>query len=437
MNINDPIQSLLLRLDICQRKIVMRIGYFTNKYPAVSHTFIRREILAIESLGVIVFRYALRAGEHLVDKDDKCEEKRTRYILKAGAGEIVRCFMAALLTRPLALGKAIRQAIKMGVHSDRGILRHLAYVVEAAVLAHWCRRDGIQHIHAHFGTNAAAIAMFAWQLSGVSYSFTAHGPEEFEKASLLSLDVKLENAAFAVCVSSFGRSQFMRWSRSDQWPKIAVVHCGLDSAFFEGFPSPPPTPRLVCVGRISVEKAQILLVAAVRRLRDAGIACKIVLAGDGPMRPEVEDAIRRAGLQDAITVTGWISSQQVKAEIETARALVLPSFAENMPVAIMESLARGRPVISTYVAGIPELIQPGRTGWLVPAGDDMALADAMQEALETPIERLSTMGDAGRLQMVEHHDALKEAAKLKSLFEEQLSRRAGQYTRSTHQCRLD
>jgi hypothetical protein len=160
-------------------------------------------------------------------KDDKSEEKRTRYILKAGAGEIVRCFMAALLTRPLALGKTIRHAVKMGVHSDRRILRHLAYVAEAAVLAHWCRRDGIQHIHAHFGTNAAAIAMFAWQLSGISYSFTAHGPEEFEKASLLLLDVKLENAAFAVCVSSFGRSQFMRWSRSDQWPKMAVVHCGL------------------------------------------------------------------------------------------------------------------------------------------------------------------------------------------------------------------
>src|ERR1700745_3200311 len=112
----------------------MRIGYFTNKYPAVSHTFIRREIRAIESLGVTVFRYALRPGEYLVDKDDKSEEKGTRYILKAGAGEIVRCFMAALLTRPLALGKTIRHAVKMGVHSDRGMLRHLAYVAEAAVL---------------------------------------------------------------------------------------------------------------------------------------------------------------------------------------------------------------------------------------------------------------------------------------------------------------
>ena len=399
----------------------MRIAYFTNYYPAVSHTFIRREIRAVEALGVTVFRYALRPDEDMIDIEDKSEEKRTHYILKSGVSELVRCFIVALLTRPVALGRTIHAAVKMGAHSDRGILRHLIYVAEATVLANWCRRDTIQHVHAHFGTNPAAIAMFAWQLSGIPYSFTAHGPEEFEKAALLSLDVKLQNSAFAVCVSSFGRSQFMRCSRTDQWPKAVVVHCGVDGAFLEGSTPPPSAPRLVCVGRISAEKAQILLVAAARRLRDTGITFEIVLAGDGPMRADVEDAIRRAGLQDAITITGWVSGKQVKAEIEAARALVLPSFAENMPVVIMEAMALGRPVISTYVAGIPELIQPGKTGWLVPAGDDAALADAMREALETPPERLATMGEAGRRHMIEHHDARKEAAKLKSLFEEYLS----------------
>jgi colanic acid/amylovoran biosynthesis glycosyltransferase len=399
----------------------MRIAYFTNYYPAVSHTFIRREIRAIEALGVTVFRYALRPDQDMIDIEDKSEEKRTRYILKSGVGEIVRCFVVALLTQPLALGRTIHEAVKMGAHSDRGIFRHLIYVAEAAVLANWCRRDAIQLVHAHFGTNPAAIAMFAWQLSGIPYSFTAHGPEEFEKAALLSLDVKLQNSAFAVCVSSFGRSQFMRCSRTDQWPKAVVVHCGVDGAFLEGSTPPPSTPRLVCVGRISAEKAQILLVAAARRLRDAGIVCEIVLAGDGPMRSDVEDAIRRAGLEGTITITGWVSGKQVKAEIEAARALVLPSFAENMPVVIMEAMALGRPVISTYVAGIPELIQPGKTGWLVPAGDEAALADAMREALEIAPDRLATMGEAGRRHMIEHHDARKEAAKLKSHFEEYLS----------------
>ena len=264
--------------------------------------------------------------------------------------------------------------------------------------------------------------MFASQFSGIPYSFTAHGPEEFEKAQSLSLDVKLEHATFAVCVSYFGRSQLMRWSHPDQWKKIAVIRCGLDRSFFEEAVQPPPSiSRLVCVGRLDVEKGQIILVAAARLLHDAGIHCEIVLAGDGRMRHAVEEAISRAGLQHEITITGWISGERVKTEIAAARALVLPSFAENLPVVIMEALALGRPVISTYVAGIPELVQPGKTGWLVPAGDEIALAKAMREALEAPVAQLMTMGTNGRYCVVEHHDVVKEAAKLKMLFEDPMS----------------
>jgi glycosyltransferase involved in cell wall biosynthesis len=396
----------------------MRIAYFTNRYPAVSHTFIRREIRAMESLEVSVQRYALRPGENLIDPDDREEQKKTRYILGASAGEITRCCVAMLMLQPRAASRAILQAIKMGWHSDRGILHHFAYVVEAAVLASWCRRDAIQHLHVHFGTNPAAVAMLAWWISGIPYSFTAHGPDEFEKAELLSLDVKLEHAAFAVCVSSFGRSQLMRWSRPSQWHKIALVHCGVDRAYLDSTVNPPPTiPRFVCVGRLSDQKAQLVLVAAARRLHESGLHFEIVLAGDGPMRPIVEDAIRRAGLQRQITITGWMTGEQVRMEIAAARALVLPSFAENLPVVIMEAMALGRPVISTYVAGIPELVQPEGTGWLVPAGDDVALSEALREAMETPVEELTRMGTMGRSRIIENHDTLKEAAKLRRLFE--------------------
>ncbi len=396
----------------------MRVAYFTNQYPAVSHTFIRREIRAMEALGVSVIRFALRPGANLVDDEDRAEAAQTRYVLRAGIGELLRCCAVAILTQPLAVFSVIRQAFLMGWHSDRGTLRHLAYVAEAMVLANWCRRDGIQHVHAHFGTNPAAIAMFMGQLSGIPYSFTAHGSEEFEKAPLLSLDKKLEHAAFAVCVSSFGRSQLMRWSRPEDWRKIAVVHCGVDNAFFERpLVPPPPTARLVCVGRLDEHKAQIVLVAAARQLHEDGTPCEIVLVGDGFMRQHVEAAIQRAGLQGAITITGWVSGGRVRAEIEAARALLLPSFSENMPVVIMEAMALGRPVISTYVAGIPELVQPGKTGWLVPAGDEVALAAAMREALLAPIAELTAMGAAGRLHIIEQHDALKEAKKLKRLFE--------------------
>ena len=135
------------------------------------------------------------------------------------------------------------------------------------------------------------------------------------------------------------------------------------------------------------------------------------------MRPQVEAAIRRAGLERQITITGWVPSARVKAEILAARALILPSFSENMPVVIMEAMALGRPVISTYIAGIPELVLPGKTGWLVSSSDDVALAHAMSEALRASTEQLAIMGAAGHAIIVDHFDVLKEAIKLKSLFE--------------------
>jgi colanic acid/amylovoran biosynthesis glycosyltransferase len=397
----------------------MRVAYFINQYPAVSHTFIRREIRALESLGATVVRYALRSSAgNLVDAEDIAEQQQTQYILKAGIGTFLRSLFAAVARRPGAIISIVWLATKMGRQSDRGILRHFVYVAEATVLANWCWRDRIQHVHAHFGTNSAAIAMFASQLSRIPYSFTAHGSEEFEKAPLLSLDVKLRNAAFAICVSSFGRSQLMRWSPPEQWGKIALVHCGVDGRYLDAEPpAPTAAPRLVCVGRLGEHKAQLVLIAAACRLRDAGIKFEVILVGDGPMRPRIEAEIRHNRLDDRISITGWVSGERVKAEMTAARALVLPSFSENMPVVIMEAMALGRPVISTYIAGIPELIQSGKSGWLVPASDELALAEAMAEALAAPAEQLAAMGVVARAHIMECHDALKEAIKLKRLFE--------------------
>lgn len=396
----------------------MRVAYFTNQYPAVSHTFIRREIEALERLGVSVVRVALRpAAGKVIHDPDQAELQNTRYILKASVGEFVYCVIKSLLQKPVVTIEALWLALRIGWRSDRGLLRHLMYTAEAMVLAEWCQRDAVTHVHAHFGTNPAAIAMLAAHLSKVPYSFTAHGSEEFEKAPLLSLDVKLGRAAFAICVSSFGRAQLMRWSPVELWDKIHVVHCGIDDSFLAHTPTVSPTaPRFVCVGRLGEHKAQLVLVEAVRKLRDAGIHCELVLAGDGPMRRQVEAEISRKGLEREITITGWVTSERVKSEVLAARALILPSFSENMPVVIMEALSLGRPVISTYIAGIPELVRPGESGWLVPSSDSAALAAAMREALAAPVSQLAAMGAAGRAHVLMHHDAMKEAQKLKNLF---------------------
>jgi len=228
----------------------------------------------------------------------------------------------------------------------------------------------------------------------------------------------LSRASFAICVSAFGKSQLMRWSSAENWRKIEVIHCGVDTSFLDApVQTPPAAPRFVCVGRLTTAKAQLVLVNAVRQLQAKGIICEVVLVGDGPMRNILEDAIRDAQLERQISFTGWAAGERVRSEIISARAMVLPSFSENMPVVIMEAMALGRPVISTYIAGIPELVQPGKTGWLVPASDETALADAMRDALEASAATLEKMGSEGRRHVADAHDTIKEASKLKRLFE--------------------
>jgi glycosyltransferase involved in cell wall biosynthesis len=396
----------------------MRIAYFVNRYPAISHTFIRREIRAMEAHGFSIARFALQPDPHLVDEADHAEAKQTRFVLNAGVGAFARALALAAITRPLTFVAVFCQALKMGWRSESGLARHIAYVVEGALLADWCQGDGVQHIHAHFGTNSAAVALFASRLSGIPFSFTAHGPEEFDNGPMLSLAEKLRFASFAVCVSAFGRVQLMRLSSPDLWPKIKIVHCGLDEAFLGGDAMDcPDANRFVCVGRLCAEKAQNVLIAAAKNLAKSGEPFEIVLAGDGPTRASLEDAIADAGLKDSIRMIGRVSGAEVRSELLAARAFILPSFSENMPVVIMEAMALKRPVISTFVAGIPELVEPGKSGWLVPAGDEAALANAMREALAAPPARLNAMGAAGRAHVLEQHDAFKEAGKLKVLIE--------------------
>jgi glycosyltransferase involved in cell wall biosynthesis len=294
---------------------------------------------------------------------------------------------------------------------------HLAYLAEACRLLPWCRSFGATHVHAHFGTNAAEVAMLAHALGGPPYSFTVHGPEEFDKPEFLGIREKVRRSAFAVAISSYGRSQLFRWIDHAQWPKVKIVHCGLDPSFY-GVSTVPLTsaPKLVCVGRLCEQKGQLLLVEAIANLAAKGIRAEVVLAGDGDMRSQLEALIASHGLGKQVTITGWVGADRVGAEILSARALVLPSFAEGLPVVIMEAMALKRPVLTTFVAGIPELVVAGQSGWLFPAGDVSALADAIEEAVTRPPDELTRMGEAAHARVVERHSIDIEAAKLARLF---------------------
>lgn len=400
----------------------MKIAYLVNQYPKVSHSFIRREILGVEAWGVEVLRCSIRSCRaELVDAADLSEQQKTRTVLESGSSKLLLGALHALRTRPLRFLKGLQMAVRLGTRPGQSIIKHLAYLVEACVLLRWLSEAGVTHVHAHFGTNSTTVAMLCQELGGPPYSFTVHGPEEFDKVAAIALPEKIQRAAFVVAISSFGKSQLYRWCSLNHWPKIHVVHCGVDDGFLAQSLTPVPVaPRLVCVGRLCEQKGQLLLMEAAAKLVAEGLKFKLVLVGDGPLRSAIETQITRTGLQDTVEITGWASGTEVQQHILASRALVLPSFAEGLPVVIMEALALGRPVITTYVAGIPELVQPGVSGWLVPAGSVEDLTHAMRSSLQSSVEALEKMGTLGTKQVALNHTIAIETRKLAALFQASL-----------------
>jgi colanic acid/amylovoran biosynthesis glycosyltransferase len=396
----------------------MRLAYLVNQYPTVSHTFIRREILGLEALGISVRRFTLRPTppENLRDPQDESERLRTEAILARGAKGLLGSVARVAAMRPQRFAHAQAVATRLGIGSDRGVLLHFAYLAEACKLLELLEAERIQHVHAHFGTNSAAVAMLVHALGGPGFSFTIHGPEEFDKPDLLHLRAKIAAARFVVGVSSFGRSQLLRQCDGRDWSKVHVIRCGVDQGYIDHEPTPvPATPRLLNIGRLSEQKGQLLLVEAAALLAKEGRSFELALVGDGPLRGEIEQLIQREGLEKHVLLLGWASGEQVQAELQRARALVLPSFAEGLPVVIMEALGSGRPVVSTYIAGIPELVETGRTGWLVPAGSTEAVAKAMRDVLDASPETLTQLGRNGYERVRELHDARKNARALLDL----------------------
>src|ERR1035437_8795453 len=305
----------------------MRIAYLVNQYPKVSHTFIRREIQALERCGFEITRLSLRGWDtKLFDTDDQAERQRTRYVLQHGAIPLAIAMLRVVFTRPASFARALLLAWKMSRHAERPLPVHLIYFAEACQIQLWLQVADIQHLHAHFGTNSAEVAMLVHALGGPTWSFTVHGPEEFDKAPLIGLSEKIRRCSFVVAISSFGRSQLFRMVEHEYWHKVKVVHCGLEPSFYSGSAAPQlGSRRLICVGRLCEQKGQLLLIEAARLLSERGTDFELVLAGDGELRPEIDALIARYKLRSKIRVTGWVSGLQVRNELLASRALVLRS----------------------------------------------------------------------------------------------------------------
>ncbi|MCC7382405.1 MAG: glycosyltransferase [Deltaproteobacteria bacterium] len=396
----------------------MRLAYLTTEYPKVSHTFIRREIRELDRRGHSVLRLAIRDSEGAIaDPEDREEAERTFHLLSASKPQILGATAWAQATRPERWIRAAKLAAEMGVKSDRGLVRHGAYLAEGAFLARKLIDEEVEHLHVHFGTNATAVARIARVLGGPQYSFTVHGPDELDQAIGFSLGAKITDAAFVVAISDYCGAQLRRWVPYEQWGKIHQVRCSVGEQFFaEATPIDPTSKTLLSIGRLSAQKGQLLLVDAVARLAREGLDFRLVLAGDGEMRAVIEARVAEENLGDRVTITGWIDEAEIKRRIKACRALVLPSFAEGLPVVIMEALAMTRPVLSTYIAGIPELVRPGENGWLVPAGNVDLLAGAIRAVLAAPMSELEALGRAGQRRVRERHLTSTEVDRLEALY---------------------
>lgn len=392
----------------------MKIAYLINTYPRASHTFIRREIQALERQGFSVHRFAMRSDRrNLKDPRDKAEDELTEHVLERNRLQLLLLAIGWFLRYPLRAYRAYTAALRMGGRA-RIRMKHLFYVIEAAQIARRCRELEIAHLHAHFGTNSATVAMLSRILGGPRWSYTVHGPEEFDAPRALSLGEKCAEAAFTVAISSFGRSQLCRWAPIEAWPRIKVVHCGIEPAHFPAIAPMPQKLRLVAIGRFTEQKGFPLLIEAVAIAARLHPGLRLTLVGDGELRGEIEALIERHTLRRHVILTGWLDEAQLKAELDAAQALILPSFAEGLPMVVMEAMASGRPVIATSIAGVPELVTP-ETGFLLPAGDVQALADAMASLGDLSYDTLCHMGQAARARVLVRHDIDREAAKLAQL----------------------
>jgi len=395
----------------------MKLAYLTGQYPKVSHTFVRREILGLEALGHEVLRLSVReADSGVVDPLDVEELEKTSVFFAASPVRWATAFCGALAANPVAVLSELLSIAKNVRAPGPGLTQRFAYLLEATYFLAAVRRAGVQHVHAHFGRNAASVASIMKNLGGPSFSMTVHGPDEFDDALGHELGAKVVASEFTAAISSYTTAQLRRWVPIEHWDKLDVVHCSVDETFFEDCePIAEDCVTLTCVGRLCPQKGQLVLLDAFAALRREGRGARLVLAGDGEMRPEVEERIRQHGLEQDVEITGWISEREVREQLKASRCMVLPSFAEGLPVVIMEAFAMGRPVVSTYIAGIPELVRDGSNGWLVPAGDVAALTQAMREVLESSAADLDTMGQSGAKRVREQHFVQTEVSRLEAL----------------------
>lgn len=400
------------------------IAYLTGEYPRATDTFIQREVAALRDLGTEIITCSIRrtASEHHVGPEQREEARRTYYVLADVSSplRLLRAHMGALFRAPGKYLSALALAYKTSPPGVKALLYQLIYFLEAVTLADHLKRNGVVHLHNHIATASCTVAMLASAVSGIPYSYTIHGPGIFFEPMHWRIDEKTARASFVSCISDFCRSQVMMFSAREHWSKLHVVHCGVDPERYADTQRRRSGQHLLFVGRLAGVKGVSVLLEALEHIRPTFSDLRLTMIGDGPERRELEAEVEKRGMKEMVKFAGYRSQDEVARALQEADMLVLPSFAEGVPVVLMEAMAARIPVVATRVAGIPELVEDGVSGLLVPPGDSGALANAIAELLNDPARR-DRMGEAGLAKVAAEFNLDREAAWLGTLFQAYLN----------------
>jgi glycosyltransferase involved in cell wall biosynthesis len=395
------------------------VAYVTGQYPSVSHTFIQREVTGLRALGVEVVTCTVRRppAKAVVGPEQQAEALHTFGILEAAKNplRLLAAHGRMLARAPGRWLKALHLAWTTRPPGLKALVWQIAYFLEAGVLADHLLQRGVRHMHNHFGDSSGSLTMIASEMSGIPFSITLHGPTIFFEMHWWRLDAKVARAAFIACISHFCRSQAMLFSDQAHWPKLRIVHCGVLPERYGTAPRPEFSHHVCFVGRLDAVKGVPLLLEAFAANLPRHPQARLTIAGDGPARAALEAQAQALGLAGAVRFTGYLDEAAVAALLETSDMLVLPSFAEGLPVVLMEALASQIPVIATQVAGVSELVQDGVSGFIVPPGDVDTLALRLDRLLSDPA-LCAAMGKAGRARVEAEFDIRAEVDKLAALF---------------------
>lgn len=396
-----------------------RIGYLVSRYPAVSHTFILREVTGLRERGLAIEVASINPPdrpEARMSPRERSEGLRTYGVKSHGwRGALAGHFWA--LRHPGAYLRGLGRALRLCSSNPRRLTYGFFYFTEALMLWRWMARHRLQHLHVHFATAAANVALVLRHCAPITLSLTVHGPDEFYDTRGEWLTEKIAAADFVVCIGQFARSQLMHVSPAEHWHKFEVCPLGVDPQRY--LPAAGGDARqaftILCVGRLTPAKGQRILIDACRRLRAQGRRLRLVLVGTGPDENRLKEFVASRGLDEVVEFTGALNESEVREWYARADVFALASFAEGIPVVLMEAMASGIPCVSTRITGIPELIRDGVDGLLVAPSDVDELAGTLACLMDDG-ELRAELARSGRARIEADYDLTRNLARLAGVF---------------------